>query len=410
VINDKAAAALGITKHFSRRLILYTDIDPEEARPIPALVDQLFDALEAYFGPLPPDRQGTAFQMTGFLMKDKALFRELELLPEELPQFEHGRHRGQEFWLNEQPTSYYRRHLVLHEATHCFMTALPSGLLPHTWYMEGMAEHFGTHLVDQQGLARFRVMPHDRDVFANLGRIRAIADEVKKSGPRPLDEIVGLPPAAFTDTVCYAWSWAACHFLDMHPRHQKQFRRAGGAITSGGNAEPLVELLRAGGQELRQEWLLYAANLCHGYDVERAAITFAKGALLAADSPPHSCQILADRGWQSTGVRLEAGRVYAVSASGRVTLANDPKPWVSGPDGISFKYHQGQPLGRLVGVILADRPADKDAAGSLFDVFPVGAQAQIEPKVAGTLYLRVNDDWNSLADNAGALVALIKLP
>ena len=50
------------------------------------------------------------------------------LLPDNLPSFLNGRHRGQEFWLNDQDQDYYRRHLVIHEATHCYMTIIAEEL------------------------------------------------------------------------------------------------------------------------------------------------------------------------------------------------------------------------------------------------------------------------------------------
>ena len=121
--HDAAALAeFGIKRYASKHLVLYTDIKPDTCEPLPGLADQLYEALEDYFGPLPPDREGSVFQMTGYIMADRRLFRETGLLPEDLPGFYHGRHRGAEFWMNDQEYDYYLRHLMLHEATHCFMT------------------------------------------------------------------------------------------------------------------------------------------------------------------------------------------------------------------------------------------------------------------------------------------------
>ena len=49
---------------------------------------------------------------------------------------------GAELWLHDQPTAYYRRHLLLHEGTHVFMASFLGGCGPG-WYMEGTAELFG---------------------------------------------------------------------------------------------------------------------------------------------------------------------------------------------------------------------------------------------------------------------------
>ena len=98
-----------------------------------------------------------AWRMTGFLMKDKARFAERGLLPGDLPPFAHGYSRGRNLWLYEQPSDYYRRHLLLHEGTHGFMNTILGGCGP-PWYMEGMAELLGTH--------RWRGRPADARLHA----------------------------------------------------------------------------------------------------------------------------------------------------------------------------------------------------------------------------------------------------
>src|SRR5437763_3128797 len=78
--DDRRLADLGIHRYESKHLILYTDIEPDLARPLPRLMDQAYAAWEAYFGPLPPDRDGKVFQMIGFIMADRALFRDADLI------------------------------------------------------------------------------------------------------------------------------------------------------------------------------------------------------------------------------------------------------------------------------------------------------------------------------------------
>ena len=70
--DDAKLAEAGIHLDQSKRLKLYTDVDPEFARTVPPLIDQVYDAWEDYFGPLPADRAGTDFQMSGYLMRDMA--------------------------------------------------------------------------------------------------------------------------------------------------------------------------------------------------------------------------------------------------------------------------------------------------------------------------------------------------
>ena len=54
-------------------------------------------------------------------------------------------------------------------------------------------------------------------------------------------------------------------------------------------------------------WQAFVATLDYGYDFDRMAIDFRRGKPLAG---PLTVEIAADRGWQSSGVRLEAGKSY----------------------------------------------------------------------------------------------------
>ena len=75
---------------------------------------------------------------------DRKLFEQAGLL-EGVPPFEDGLQIADKVFLREQPSVYYRRHLLLHEATHWVMyRAFGGGGSP--WFMEGMAEIEGTHL------------------------------------------------------------------------------------------------------------------------------------------------------------------------------------------------------------------------------------------------------------------------
>lgn len=400
---------IGIHRYASKRLQLFTDLPADKARDLPALMDQAYDAWVEYFGPLPPDREGSEFMMTGYLMVDQRPFRESGLLPENLPPFPHGRNKGTQFWLNDQPTDYYRRHLLLHEGTHCYMTALPHPLQRRAWFMEGMAELFATHRIDNEGQAQFRVMPHDREQFANLGRIRLVEDEVRKSGPRTLQSIIDLAPDEFLSNPPYAWAWALCQYLDGHPRYHEPFRRFGHVVTTGVPDELAGELFSEKFPDLSEEWLLFAANLTHGYDQERAAIDFSSGKHLAAGDTA-TTTIVADRGWQSSGVAVEKGDVLTISATGRFVIAKsaahaDRKgeiAWDSEPQGVSIRYHAGEPLGKLVAVIRSTEPP-KNAHSTMLDVIPIGHATKLTAGVSGTLYFRVNDAWNELADNSGEI-------
>ena len=412
--HDAAAlAALGIGRLESRRLVLYSDVPTTELADIPPLVDAAYQAWTAYFGEQPPARDGSEFQMTGYLMGERSRFEAAGLVPDDLPAFLHGRHSGLQFWMNEQPLAGYRRHLALHEATHCFMTVLPGGGGP-PWYMEGMAELFGTHRLEAGGpvSAEFRVLPDSPQELAGWGRISLVRAEVEAGRFLPLDAVFALPARAFLQNEAYAWSWAACYFFDAHPRLRDRFRELADVRLRRRLPEELAARFAADRRDINDEWALFIHGLRYGYDLERAAIVFAEPQPLTAEG--RSGPVAADRGWQSGGVVLEAGRRYAITASGSVTLADTPQPWSSLPRGISFDYFDGYPLGRLLATVRASEPVRDDesvrhnAAGAIdaasgwLSPIDLGTARVLTAPVSGVLYFRVNDAWDRLADNTGA--------
>ncbi|HEY4261337.1 MAG TPA: hypothetical protein VGM98_14315 [Schlesneria sp.] len=400
--DDQRLAEVGIRCFESKRLKLYTDIDPQIAATLPTVIDRAYEALEKYFGALPPDRARTEFQMTGYLIGDDALFREAGLIPGDLPRFEHGRHRRNEFWMREQQYDYYRRHLLIHEATHCFMTTMPDVDAP-VWYMEGMAECFGTHRIAQDGTIEFRVMPISPEEFAGSGRITVIRNDYASGEAKSVTEILGLRPEEFLKTDQYAWSWGLCTFLDTHPRYQERFRKLGEHLQQNAFPAEFHRSFSPDARDLATEWTLFAQNLQYGYDATRAAIDFQPGAELTASHLQSEVEIKADRGWQSSTVRMREGDKYMISATGRFELAQEPKPWISEPSGISFRYFGGKPLGLLLGCLRTESGESGGGEDSMLRVYPIGLGGTFTAPVSGTMYLRINDEWNSLSDNKGSV-------
>lgn len=408
--DDTRAAELGIRRYDSRHLRLYTDIEPEIAKTLPPLVDQIFQAWSDYFGPLPPDREGTEFQITGYLMRDRARFEAAGMIQDNLPGFVHGRHRGAEFWMNDQEISYYREHLLLHEATHCFMT-YGANERPPLWYHEGMAEYFGCHRANDRGAATFAVMPDHREAFEGFGRIAVIHREIREGRGRTFGEVLRLGHREFAPQTSepYAWSWAACEFLDKHPHYRDRFREMTPFRNTGRFGDEFLKRFADSRSELYSDWGIFVRNLCYGFDFERGAVDYAAGVPLDPGGEK-TVRIAADRGWQSTGVLLDSGVQYSLAAEGDVTLANTGRPWLSHPEGISIDYAGGFPIGRLLAAVDSGGPPGATDEGTLLDVFDIGANQTIEPKTTGTLYLRINDAFNSLADNSGQYSVTIRRP
>lgn len=420
VHDEKRLAEAGIHVYESRRLKLYTDLPEKDARPLTTLVDELYPAWEDYFGPLPPDRLGADFQMSGFVMRDMALFRGLGLIPDDLT-FDHGSHLQNEFWLRDQEIDYYRRHLVIHEATHCFMTFVP-GVDAQRWYLEGMAEYFGTHRLQQEildagapiekdGKVEFLVMPTSPRDFPGFGRISIIRKAFGENSARTIPSVMGLRSSEFISPEPYAWSWALCAFLDGTPRYRDRFRELSHFTRAGLFSAKFSEFFGPDERDLQTEWGLFVSNLQYGYDVKRAAIDFLPGEPLTDEHAEQELQIGADGGWQSTRVQCQKGVSYQITSTGKFSLKSGgegSKPWDCEPQGISFRYFEGKPLGLLIGCIRPDEGTAEFGAQTMQQVISIGRGATIQAPISGTLYLRLNDAWNSLSDNHGHAIVTIR--
>jgi hypothetical protein len=286
---------------------------------------------------------------------------------------------------------------LLHEGTHVFMMSFLGGCGPG-WYMEGTAELFATHRYDKRyRQLTLRTMPQDRDEVPMWGRIKLVHDT--PGGKQPLTAVLAIDNRRRLDDETYAWCWAATKFLDSHPRYRARFRKLQDIVTAPDFNERFRNAYRIHWADVQAEWLAYIASLDYGYDFERTAIDFRRGRPL---KEPVEVAIAADRGWQASGVRLEAGKTYRVTASGRFVIANDGEPWPCEPGGVTIDYHAGRPLGKLLGAI------DGNTRGAtLADEVEIGLGRTITPAASGTLYLRVNDSPAKLNDNRGTVSVTI---
>ena len=421
--DDARLTAAGLHRSDGRHVAVVTDLPADETGDLPPLIDAAHAAWVDYFGPLPPDRAGTAFASTGFVMEEPDRFRAAGLLPGDLPPFLNGRQRGREWWLYAPREPYFLRSLAVHEATHAFMTALPGTVGP-LWYMEGTAELFAAHRPagrsdDGSAGPRFRIIPDDPDAVPGWGRIEQVRAEVAASGPRSIRDVRGLGEGDFLNDPSYAWAWAVCAFLDGHPRWGPRFRALGDPPLRKEFAAAFDRAFAPDATDVLSEWPVFAGNLCYGFDRDAAAIDFRPGTPLSLGES-RGCEVAADRGWQSTGVSVRAGERVRLTAAGRFTLADGPVPWESTAAGITYTYAAGRPLGELHAAVRADPTApgfadDFARQCSLLETTPVGGAADaggtdyVAP-FTGTIYLRVNDFWDGPGDNRGAPTVTVSSP
>ncbi|QDU79237.1 hypothetical protein Pla110_09430 [Polystyrenella longa] len=391
---------LGIHMVESKHIRLYSDLPVEQIESLPPLVDQLIAALEKYFGELPPDRDGKAFQLSGYIMQDVPLYEKSGLLPPKFAQVQHGRHQGAEFWIVVPASEYYLRHLLFHEATHCFMMYLPGTSAP-VWYLEGMAELFGTHWLREDGSIEFNIFPESTTAYEGFGRIELIKLDIDETGPKMIEQVTNLESGGYHSNVSYAWAWALCSFFDQHPEYQQRFRHLSRQYL---REEPFVENFVKEfaplATRLNQEWIAMISELEYGMEIDRLAIDFTPGKPIEGAV---EIEVAANEGWQNSRWLLEAGKTYRVQATGQFELDETTRPWTSTAEGISIDYYRGAPFGRLLGAI-APAEAESPEQNYCFAQFAnFGKELVFRAPYTGTLHLRLNDRPDLMFDNKGTV-------
>ena len=393
----------GVRSVSSKHLTLYTDLPASpDVDELPRVFDLALPQWCDYFGISPV--KVASWHMSGYLMVDKDRFRRAGLLPADLPPFLHGYQRGNELWLLNQPSSYFRRHLLLHEGTHGFMHRFLGGV-GAPWYAEGMAELLSTHRW-RDGKLQLRYFPASKDEVPMWGRIRIIQDQFKNARALMIAQVMRLRGDAFGQVQPYAWCWAVAAFLDGHLKFRDRFRTLQHDVALPANmfTRRFEQSVKDELRELDEQWQLFVAEIEYGYDLERTSVQYQAGKPLSSDGA--TVKVRADRGWQSSGYRLEAGVTYTITAAGRYQVAETSEPWISEPSGVTIRYHRGRPLGMLLGKVRLDEPAPGLAL--LTQPSPIGRQRVVKPENSGTLYLRINDSPAELFDNQGELRVTIR--
>ncbi|HEX4143784.1 MAG TPA: hypothetical protein VHY91_09650 [Pirellulales bacterium] len=416
-----AASACALEPGFrqldGRHLTLITDVSAkEDLDDLPKTFDAAFPLWCRYFG---LDAAKLAdWHVTGYLMKSREHFEQAGYWQADLPPFPNGFSAGEKFWLYDQASPYYRRHLLLHEGVHSFMFLLVGQGPPG--YMEGMAELLATHHW-QDGQLEVGYFPAAAAEVQQLGRIEIIQNALAAGHRRGLHDVLTMRGLTVIDNDVYGWSWGLAAFLDGHPRYRERFRSLHEQLRA---TDFDVELRRQFGADLDQlsaEWQAFAAAVDYGYDFDRMSIDFRPGQPLVAGEGRATLDV--DRGWQSSQLRVEAGKTYELSAKGRYQIAREPAVWWCEPGGVTIRYYRGQPLGILLGVVDADRPlaapkpaasapdeppADSLPAGSWARPIVIGLGTTFTPATSGTLYVRINESAGELADNSGAVELVVR--
>jgi len=400
-IDEPGLIAAGIRKLEGQRLTLYTDLPSSpEVDALCRVFDAAFPQWCQYFGVAPENQ---VWHMRGFLIGDRDRFRALGLLPPWLPPFSNGFSVGDVLWLYDQPSGYYRRHLLLHEGTHGFVRAFFADNAP-PWYNEGLAELLGTHHWDGQNL-RLAYNPQSPDEVPMWGRVKIVQDAVQAGQGLTLEQVLAFGPTAHREIGPYGWCWALTVLLDGDPRFRDRFRALPRYLNRPDFTQQFQHLFAADWRLLQMEWLLFTHNIEYGYSFQAEALDLRPGVPL----PPAGAAypVAAHRGWQNTGYRLEAGKSYLFTAQGRYTIAHDGGEWVCEPNGATIRYHRGKPLGIVLAAVVG-HDSLPDSPGGLLHPAVLGSSIVWSPPTSGTLFLRINDSPAELGDNSGMANVFIR--
>ena len=461
-INEKKATELGIRRIEGKNVTLTTDLPSSPGvDQIPAALDAAIPHICRFFEI--DEQKFENWKINAFLMWNVDSFIEIGVL-DGPPRFLYGYSVYDRILAKDQGIEYYNRFLLLHELVHSFMHEVFGDLRPR-WYSEGAAEYLALHLWKPAAksieIAQFQTDP---DATPGFGRLQEIREIVRAGKAPTLREILAFEPRDYVRTSTYAWSWALVAFLNESPKYRDVVERLPYWSTYWEPNRVFVETLGDRWGELENDWADFVGRIDFGYDFDATAVDATPGRPfdeVAAELEKKAgkaaeeavvVKAAANRGWQNSGVALEAGTTYRLATAGRYRLNVEEagKKLEFEAPGATFRYVEGAPLGRLQAVVVPLESATFDEFYSLKSAESANGEdlndapktigglrrgsraneaksaprgtlapwdaavgfetstATLTPERAGTLFFRINDAPGNLAKNAGSVKIQIK--
>lgn len=397
-VEKHSAEAAGMQLLEGRHVLLVTDLELTDAiRRLPRTVDEAYPMMCAFFGV----EEDPSWKLTLFLMKDREKFRNAGYIPEILPPFKNGFSFNFDCWVCEQPSDYYRQHLVLHEMVHSFSSTRLGNAGPN-WFAEGMAEFLGMHDFANSPL-RLGFMPPSREAVPYCGRIREIREAAQRGEVWTLEDAVTPDQEDFATNAVYYWSWGLAWFLENHPKARPAFHALIPQLRLAGSEQEFTRtFLDSLGEDrigIEKNWLMFAASVDYDFRLRPMLFDAKTGISLQEKSAKERVvqKLRVDHGWQNTGIRVKKGDQIRIRAKGRFEIARpDGSFWPCEPNGVTVEYLNGQPLGILLAVILTDaeeltpKIMNDRQTGTFYAPFAVGTSRSLTIPFDGTLLLRTN--------------------
>ncbi|MEM9828882.1 MAG: hypothetical protein AAF958_20010 [Planctomycetota bacterium] len=377
---------------------MFTDRSAEEAKQWVETFDHaIVQCADAWDIPR-QDIQGWSVDAAVLSRRDQ--FESLPFWDASVPDFRTGYALGNRLFVYSQPGDYYTGHLLLHEAVHALMFEFFDTAGP-TWFQEGTAEWLGTH----RGIGKkvkVGVVPDSRKDFAYWGRFKKIAEARAEHRVPSLVHVMKYPANVIGDVRAYSFSWAAIRLFADDPDHRQRLLKA--IRSPAGSADAFnrrwVRDLGPAWPELSARWMLWVDELDYGFDPSRHHCKLSRQTP-RWNGDTVTFEVDAGKGWQAAPVRVDAGMVVHVDASGQCTIDHEPGPWRSEPDGVSLRYVNDFPVGRLLAALVPTRP-NSDPTLPPLRIEPIGRDGQFKVHQSSWLVFKINDQTGELADNTGS--------
>lgn len=370
--------ALGIRRISGQYIDFYTDlVSTPETDSIPAALEAAVPEMARFFG-IPISRYEN-WHIEAFLMGEREPFEIFGAL-EGAPDFPNGYYTNRRIWVFDKHQGYYNRFLLLHELVHALTDETFGGLDPR-WYSEGIAEYLALHRWDGEKL-ELGIFPASPDAVAGFGRIDRIHTAVRTEKLPTVEQILDFSFREYEDVATYAWSWAFVTLLASNPRYRETFEAMPYLMAVPDANRRFLERLGNEAGHLRRDWSDFAGRIDYGENLTLPPIDYAPGKPLQG---PATLEVPVNTGrWFNSGIRLEAGKTYALAASGRYRVFESKRLIPCEPNGVTLRYVDRRPLGQLLAAV------SSDSSDGGWQIVPVASKAELTPKKSGPLLFRVN--------------------
>ena len=353
----------------SRNFLVHTDLSPAGAQDLLKRLETMLSLISRYWGK--PNRQ----QIECFVVKDLSKWPAGSLDPKAIPYIQgkagvtlsSGYTRGNQVFRKAKVYAISDRGTPQHEAVHAYCSQT-FGRTGPVWYSEGMAE------MGQYWKAK--------DPAVNADPV--VVNYLKKAKPKSLNEIVNGKEFTGDSWQNYAWRWALCHLLATNKNYSTRFRPLGLGLLTQQNVS-FEKVYGSMAEEISFEYLFFLKHLERGYRVDLCSWDWKTRFQHPSSNRFVTAKINAMSGWQATRASVKKGHSYLYETQGSWQIeAKGEKLTADGND---------KSKGKLMGVIFNDY--------QLSEPFALGSAGTFTAESDGKLYVRCQDDWNSLGDNSG---------